>query len=119
MANSSETNPLVVDMDQSLKTMRGAIITSIDNHIETLNTQIDALEHSERRTSERIAENPSQGRYLLSVERQQKVKESLYLFLLQKREENELSQAFTAYNTRVITPPMGTMIPTSPTRARS
>ena len=118
VANSSETNPLVVDMDQSLKTMRGAIITSIDNHIETLNTQIDALEHSERRTSERIAENPSQGRYLLSVERQQKVKESLYLFLLQKREENELSQAFTAYNTRVITPPMGTMIPTSPNKSK-
>ena len=27
------------------------------------------------------------------------------LFLLQKREENELSQAFTAYNTRIVTPP--------------
>ena len=117
-ANSSESNPLVVDMDKSLETMRGAIITSIDNHIETLNTQIDALEHSERQTSARIAENPDQGRYLLSVERQQKVKESLYLFLLQKREENELSQAFTAYNTRVITPPMGTMIPTAPSKSR-
>ena len=114
VANSSESNPLVVDMDESLKTMRGAIISSVDNHIETLNTQIAALEHSERQTSERIAENPGQGRYLLSVERQQMVMESLYLFLLQKREENELSQAFTAYNTRVITPPMGSMIPTAP-----
>lgn len=52
----------------------------------------------------------------MSVERQQKVKESLYLFLLQKREENELSQAFTAYNTRVITPPTGSMIPTAPVK---
>ena len=48
--------------------------------------------------------------------RQQKVKEALYLFLLQKREENELSQAFTAYNTRIITPPMGPVGPTSPVR---
>ena len=114
VANSSESNPLVIDMDESLKTMHGAIITSIDNHIETLNTQIAALEHSESQTSERIAENPSQGRYLLSAGRQQMVMESLYLFLLQKREENELSQAFTAYNTRVITPPMGSMTPTAP-----
>lgn len=53
---------------------------------------------------------------MLSVERQQKVKEALYLFLLQKREENELSQAFTAYNTRVITPPTGSMIPTAPVK---
>ena len=50
------------------------------------------------------------------MERQQKVKESLYLYLLQKREENELSQAFTAYNTRIITMPSGSMIPTMPVK---
>lgn len=116
VANSSEKNPLVVDMDQSLDNMRHAIITSIDNHITTLNTQLHSLQQSERQTTERIAANPSQGKYLLSVERQQKVKESLYLFLLQKREENELSQAFTAYNTRVITPPTGSFVPTAPVK---
>lgn len=118
VANSSERNPLVADMDQSLENMRHAIITSIDNHITTLNTQIRSLQQSERQTTARIAANPSQGKYLLSVERQQKVKEALYLFLLQKREENELSQAFTAYNTRVITPPTGSMKPTEPIKKK-
>ena len=116
VANSSEKNPLVADMDQSLQNMRRAIISSIDNLMVTLNTRLSTLQQSERQTTQRIAANPSQGKYLLSVERQQKVKESLYLFLLQKREENELSQAFTAYNTRIITPPSGSMIPTSPVR---
>lgn len=116
VANSSERNPLVIDMDQSLENMRHAIITSIDNHITTLNTQIRSLQQSERQTTARIAANPTQGKYLLSVERQQKVKEALYLFLLQKREENELSQAFTAYNTRVITPPTGSFVPTAPVK---
>ena len=116
VANSSERNPLVVDMDQSLEDMRRAIVTSIDNHITTLNTQLRSLRQSEQQTTARIAANPTQGKYLLSVERQQKVKEALYLFLLQKREENELSQAFTAYNTRVITPPSGSMMPTSPVK---
>lgn len=114
VANSSEKNPLVVDMDESLRSMRGSIVSSVDNLITTLNTQIRSLEKSEQQATERIAANPSQAKYLLSVERQQKVKESLYLFLLQKREENELSQAFTAYNTRIITPPTGSMVPTTP-----
>lgn len=116
VANSSEQNPLVVDMDESLRSMRWSIVSSVDNLITTLNTQIHSLEKSDQRATEHIAANPSQAKYLLSVERQQKVKESLYLFLLQKREENELSQAFTAYNTRIITPPTGSMIPTAPVK---
>ena len=118
VANSSEKNPLVIDLDQSLQNMRRAIISSIDNHIVTLNTQLRTLRQSEQQTTERIAANPAQGKYLLSVERQQKVKEALYLFLLQKREENELSQAFTAYNTRVIMPPTGSMVPTAPDKKK-
>ena len=116
VANSSEQNPLVIDMDESLRAMRGSIVRSVDNLITILNTQIRSLEQSQQQATAHIAANPSQAKYLLSVERQQKVKEALYLFLLQKREENELSQAFTAYNTRVITPPTGSMIPTAPVK---
>ena len=116
VANSSEQNPLVVDMDESLRAMRRSIVSSVDNLITTLNTQIHSLEKSNQQATEHIAANPSQAKYLLSVERQQKVKEALYLFLLQKREKNELSQAFTAYNTRIITPPTGSMTPTAPVK---
>ncbi|WP_289286737.1 GNVR domain-containing protein, partial [Muribaculum intestinale] len=62
--------------------------------------------------------NPTQAKNLLSTERQQKVKESLYLFLLQKREENELSQAFTAYNTRIVNKPGASGIPPTPGRRK-
>lgn len=116
VANSSTENPLVVDMDKNLTEMRSSIVKSIDNQVNTLNTQIQGLRGIEGASTARLSSNPKQAKYLLSVERQQKVKESLYLFLLQKREENELSQAFTAYNTRVITAPTGVMSPTSPKR---
>ena len=116
-ANSSEENPLVIDLDNNLSAMRQAIISSIDNQLVTLNNQLASLQGTERQINQRLAANPSQARYLLSVERQQKVKESLYLYLLQKREENQLSQAFTAYNTRVIEEPNGPIIPTSPKRS--
>ena len=116
LANSSERNPLVIDMTQSLADMKQAVIRSVDNLIASLHTQIANVKRQESRVTGQIASNPNQARYLLSVERQQKVKEALYLYLLQKREENELSQAFTAYNTRVITPPYGSLNPTEPRR---
>ena len=110
IANSSEKNPLVKNMASSLQSMQRTIIQSVDNLIVSLNS----LRRQEEATTNRLASNPNQAKYLLSVERQQKVKEELYLYLLQKREENELSQAFTAYNTRLITAPRGSMFPTAP-----
>ena len=94
--------------------MRNNLIRSIDNQITALNTQIRSTRQTEAQSNAQMASNPTRQKYLLSVERQQKVKEQLYLYLLQKREENELSQAFTAYNTRIITPPMGSKRPTGP-----
>ena len=114
IANSSEKNPLVKNMASSLQSMQRTIIQSVDNLIVSLNTQIRSLRRQEEATTNRLASNPNQAKYVLSVERQQKVKEELYLYLLQKREENELSQAFTAYNTRLITAPRGSMFPTAP-----
>ena len=116
VANSSEQNPLVSDYDQSLAAMRRSIVQSIDNFVVTLNTQLSNLQANEAQTTSQIASNPNQAKYLQTVGRQQKVKEALYLFLLQKREENELSKAFTAYNTRIITPPTGDIKPVQPVR---
>ena len=113
---SSETNPLVVSLDQQLAAMRNVIVTTVDTQIAALNTRLRSLQSSQQSTASKLASNPAQAKYLLSVERQQKVKESLYLFLLQKREENELSQAFTAYNTRVIMKPGPAGVPPTPAK---
>lgn len=117
VANSGEENVLVRDLDQALASMRGSISRSVDNEIVALTARRDNLLGTERRNAERIAANPNQAKRLLSVERQQTVKQSLYLFLLQKREENELSQAFTAYNTRVIKRPVSGIAPVAPRSA--
>ena len=116
VSHSSVKNPLVKEMDASLQALRSALVTSIDNQLVALNAQIKSQQNYSGQVTSQIASNPNQAKYLLSVERQQKVKESLYLYLLQKREENELSQAFTAYNTRIITMPGGSMVPTAPVK---
>ena len=116
-AKSSAKNPLVQNMDKELSEMRNAIIGSVDNSMINLQTQMKGLQGARGAATSRLASNPTQAKYLLSVERQQKVKENLYLFLLQKREDNELSQAFTAYNTRVIKKPGASGIPPVPNKA--
>lgn len=116
LSKSSLENPLIIQLDDQLTQQRQAIVRSIDNEIIALNTQLKSIRGSEAATVSKLASNPTQARNLLSVERQQKVKESLYLFLLQKREENELSQAFTAYNTRIVNRPRGAGIPPTPNR---
>jgi len=114
VASSSESNPLVQDLEQQIRSLHNAVVQSVDNEIAALNLRMSNVRLSQAVTTGQLASNPRQAKQLLSVERQQKVKETLYIYLLQKREENELSQAFTAYNNRVITAPLGSMLPTSP-----
>lgn len=117
VSQSSTSNPLVSEMDQQLSAMRQALIASIDNEVVSLSAQIKSQEGFSGQATSQIASNPQQAKYLLSVERQQKVKETLYLYLLQKREENQLNQAITSYNTRIIREADGPSAPIAPIRA--
>ncbi|MBQ3722356.1 MAG: polysaccharide biosynthesis tyrosine autokinase [Bacteroidales bacterium] len=114
--SSSEENLLVKDLDQQLASLRSSILTSLDNYIKSIGIQIRSSQQAQRSSQARVSDIPLQAGRLLSDERQQKVKEALYLYLLQKREENELSQAFTAYNTRVIASPSGSNAPIAPNK---
>lgn len=114
VANSSESNPIVQEMNQELTYLRGAILSSIKNQIKAFNSELASTRQLHEKSRRSLASNPQQNKHLLSISRQQGVKEALYLFLLQKREENELSQAFTATNTRIIQEPSGSSVPTAP-----
>lgn len=103
--NSSEDNPLVQDRDHLLSQARQNILSAVDGYISSLDAQMKAKQSKLSSASSRLQSSPTQAKHLLDKERQQKVKEQLYLYLLQKREENELSQAFTAYNTKIVMTP--------------
>lgn len=118
LAGSSSKNPLIVDMNANLEMLKAAVAASVDNQINAIESQISFLMAQEKENTQQIAASPSQAKDLLSYERQQKVQESIYMLLLQKIEENELSQAFAAYNTRVINPPYGSPSPVSPHKTR-
>ena len=111
---SSIENPLVQSLDAQIEDSRNTILASLDNQIKMISHEIASINKEKLSAERNLSSNPEQARYLLSVERQQKVKESLYLYLLQKKEENQLNQAFTPYNTRIIARPNGDPEPTSP-----
>lgn len=114
LESGGNRNPFLLEMNATLSSMQQTIIRTVDAFIAGIDMKIDNLTAVEERTMKRIAAVPSQQKYVLSVERQQKIKESLYLFLLNKREESALSKAVTEENARIIDSAMGSDAPISP-----
>ena len=114
VAGSSSKNPIVMDLNNSLSAMKQTIIRSVDNLIVGLNIQLKNIREQEEQTTKRIEAVPAQQKYVLTVERQQKIKEELYLYLLNKREENALTQAITESNARIIDSASGSSAPIAP-----
>lgn len=116
--DSSENNPVVQELNNSLHAMKQNIIRAVDNMIVSLNVKRIDAQNREMRAQNRVTSIPRKERQILSIERQQKIKEALYLFLLNKREENALSQAMADNNARVIDSADGSGSPIAPQRNR-
>ncbi len=116
--DSSERNPVVEELNNSLRAMKQTIVRSVDNHILSLNVRSDDAQSRKQRAQGRMMAIPSKEREMQGIERQQKIKESLYLFLLNRREENALTQAMADNNARIIDSAAGSNAPISPDRNR-
>ena len=102
LRSSQENNPVVVNLDASIRAMRSNVLTTINSVQRGLAiTQAD-LERQAGKYAGRITNAPGQERQLVSISRQQEIKAGLYLMLLQKREENAITLASTANNARMV-----------------
>ena len=116
MVGSGIHNPLVADLTSSLAAIRTAILSSIDNLIATLQLQLQKVQSQEKQILARINSTSGQELQLLSLQRQQQIIQNLYVFLLQKREENELAVLVNVGNTRFIVSPNGLSVPVGPNK---
>lgn len=115
-ANSSERNPLVVDMDATLLSQRKAIVRALDNLQTSLQLQVMNMKDKEQETFDKIANLPTQQKEIVGIERQQKIKEELYLYLLNKKEENELQKTIAESNCKVVDVADGPPSPVAPNK---
>ncbi len=113
---SGSNNPLIADMNASLASIRTAVLASINNLITSLSLQKDKLESQEKQILSRMSSNSGQEFQLITLQRQQKITQDLYVYLLEKREENELASLINVGNTRMIMRPNGPSEPVSPNK---
>ena len=118
MEYTSGQNPLMMNLEKELNSLRKNIHSNVVNHIRTMDIQLQSLHNYYSETASKISSKPNQAKHLISIEREQKVKESLYLYLLQKKEENEITLTYQSAPTRIIDIPHGGGKPTSPKRVR-
>lgn len=113
-SNAPSSNPTLVELNAQLMAMRAAIVSALESHIETLNLQVAQINREQLKADSRMEGSPQKERELLSIVRQQKVKEELYIYLLTKLEENALTGATAESNARVIDSAYGSDNPVSP-----
>ena len=106
LRTSSENNPAVVNLDASIEATRKNVQASVNSVLKGLEITRNDLENQARKFEGKISNAPTQEKELLSITRQQEIKASLYLMLLQKREENAITLAATANNGRMVEEPL-------------
>ncbi len=104
--SSSSSNPALVLINSQLVSMRENIFANIGNISRSLEIMLRDIKNQDITTNSRIRAVPRQEREFLEIKRQQEVKQTIYSFLLQKREETELNLAATAPKAKIIDEPM-------------
>ena len=107
-------NPSIMQLDRTIIDNRANIIRTVSNYLTQLKQTKKQLTLQSRKLNQDVSNLPEKEKILRAIERNQVIKESLYLFLLQKREESEVSFAVTEPTIKVIEYALSSDIPISP-----
>ncbi|QTY26088.1 Wzz/FepE/Etk N-terminal domain-containing protein [Flavobacterium sp. CS20] len=114
LTSSTSQSPLLIVLSEELDSLFKNINTSLDNYVKSLEISIKNISNREQKFSNTIGAIPENEKMIRSIERQQIVKERLYIFLLQKKEEVALSATITAPTAKVVDYAHSDLIPISP-----
>lgn len=115
LESSNEKNPIIVNLDQQLDGLKRSMQSSLKSMTNNLGLQVNSLSSQLSKINSRIYSAPRNERALRDITRQQQTTEQLYLYLLQKREESQITFASASPKSKIIDRAyLGSRTPVSP-----
>ncbi len=114
--SSGVNNPIIQSFNSKISNLKLNIIESIKAYQKELSVSLSKNDYIQKTSTSRFSAIPFNEKVLRGIERQQNIKETLYLLLLQKREEAAVNLAITSSNIKVVDYAMTSSSPVTPKR---
>ena len=114
LIHSTDSHPTVVSLTSQLIQLKANVLESLRSARSSLKIKLNDLHKQERRIGGQLARIPLKERDFTTIERQQEIKQTLYLYLLQKREEASISSAVIEPKAKIVDAAYTPVNPISP-----
>lgn len=116
LRQATPSNPEIIAFNKEIASLRSLIQDNLVKSKQSIQMNIARLNGQLNNSKADISKFPTQEKIFRNIDRQQNLKESLYLYLLQKKEETSIAMAVTMAKVRVVNPAFTLATPVSPQR---